>query len=175
MQDVILMEHSKNLPACKRSYPLQDETETHRFGAQLSTILQRGDCLLFYGDLGMGKTTLVRGILNGFARKDGMESLDVPSPTFTLVQIYDFSGVTCYHYDLYRLPEEDNDDALMEIGFAESCEDGIVLAEWPDRLGHSTPAHALRITLHDTANENGRICTIEGSAAWATRLESVKG
>jgi tRNA threonylcarbamoyl adenosine modification protein YjeE len=168
------MEHSKNLQACKLSYPLADEAETLRFGQALSTILRRGDCLLFYGDLGMG------GILNGLAHADGLDHIDVPSPTFTLVQIYNFSQTTCYHYDLYRLPDdEDNEYALMEIGFTDSLDDGVVLAEWPERLGHAIPNHALRLTLHPTADADGRICTLDCSAEslsyWTDRLHHVKG
>lgn len=174
------MEHSKNLPACKRSYHhslfLKDEQHTLRVGQALAPFLRRGDCVLFYGDLGMGKTTLIRGILSAIAQQDGITHLDVPSPTFTLVQHYDFSHVPCYHYDLYRLPEEPQPHALMEIGFDDSLDDGVVLVEWPERLGDAIPADALCVTLHSHPDyEDGRNIILDGSAAWSERLSAVKG
>jgi tRNA threonylcarbamoyl adenosine modification protein YjeE len=174
------MEHSKNLPACKRSYhqssSLTNEQDTLHFGRALAPLLRRGDCLLFYGDLGMGKTTLIRGILSGLAQQDGLAHLDVPSPTFTLVQNYHFSALNCYHYDLYRLPEEDNHAALLEIGFDDSLDDGVVLAEWPERLGDDIPHDALCITLQQSPDQtDGRHITLHGSAIWTDRLSTLKG
>lgn len=164
------MNHSKTLLTCN----LPDEAATLAFGRRLSTILKRGDCVLFNGDLGMGKTTLIRGLLAGAAAQHGLSDLDVPSPTFTLVQIYPFPDITYYHYDLYRLPEEDNEGALTEIGFDESLNDGVALTEWPQRLGHAAPKESLSVTLSPGASDDARICTLSGDGLWASRLNALE-
>lgn len=160
------MQLSKKSPVCKVTKSLESEDATLQFGRLLSGLLTRGDCLLFEGDLGMGKTTMIRGILSGAAAQHGQSALDVPSPTFTLVQIYPFPDVTFYHYDLYRLPDDENNaTALMEIGFDESVEDGIALVEWPQRLGNNGPRDALHVTLENGPGDS-RICTLSGDGRW---------
>jgi tRNA threonylcarbamoyl adenosine modification protein YjeE len=164
------VQHSKILYRCN----LPDEAATLAFGQRLSTLLKQGNCVLFHGDLGMGKTTLIRGLLAGAAQDHGLTALDVPSPTFTLVQIYPFPDVIYYHYDLYRLPEENNEGALTEIGFDESLNDGIVLVEWPERLGQATPSDALIVTLAPGQNDGARECHLSGDARWISRLNALE-
>jgi tRNA threonylcarbamoyladenosine biosynthesis protein TsaE len=105
---------------------LADEAATLAFGGRLAAAL-RGDELIFLeGDLGMGKTTLVRGLLRGLGY-----SGSVKSPTYTLIEPYEFDGWRIYHLDLYRIA----DPAELEfIGLDELMEErAIVLVEWPDR------------------------------------------
>ena len=92
------------------------------------------------GELGSGKTTLARAILRAAA---GDPNLIVPSPTFTLVEIYETPRGTFWHFDLYRLeaPEQ-----VFELGWEEALAEGIVLIEWPERLGDLLPPH-LSVTL----------------------------
>ena len=104
-----------------RDITLADEAATTRLGAALAQHVAAGDALLLNGDLGMGKSTLARGLIRALTRPDE----DVPSPTFTIVQFYE--GLTpVAHFDLYRLedPEE-----IQEIGLYEALEDGAVLIE----------------------------------------------
>ena len=158
-------DHSKIIRQCN----LSDPEATLAAGRDFAPVLRRGDCVLFYGDLGMGKTTFIRGVLNGLAERAGQGALDVPSPTFTLVQLYDGAGVTVHHYDLYRLPDETTADMLTEIGFDDAIQDGIALVEWPERLGAHTPSDALQVILSDD-DKGGRVCTFQGDAPWAKRL-----
>ncbi len=114
--------------------------------------------LLLEGPLGAGKSTLARAFIRTLMHD---EKLAVPSPTFTLAQTYETpGGGEIWHYDLWRL---DGPAALEELGWDEA-QTGIVLVEWPDRLGSFTPQHALRLTLsHDG---DGRVIDLAGDERW---------
>lgn len=105
---------------------LPDEAATLQLGEDLALALRQGDVVALHGDLGMGKSTLARALIRAIADDD---ELEVPSPTFTLVQRYPLR-LPVQHFDLYRLsdPEE-----LEELGLGEALADGIALVEWPDR------------------------------------------
>ncbi len=143
---------------------LADPGATAALGARLFPLLQAGDIVALRGDLGMGKTTLVRGLVQ---RALGPET-DVPSPTFTLVQTYDLDGMELWHFDLYRLetPEE-----VFELGVEEAFIDCISLIEWPDRMGPYLPHEHLEIRLRQDGD--GRSAAISGSADWRARLEGL--
>lgn len=119
---------------------LPDEAETLALGAALATSIFSGVVVHLCGDLGAGKTTLVRGLLRrlGYAE-------NVRSPTYTLVELYAISSLDFYHFDFYRFdqPEEYLDAGLDEYFSG----DGICLVEWPERAAPYLPAPDLRITL----------------------------
>jgi tRNA threonylcarbamoyladenosine biosynthesis protein TsaE len=120
--------------------PLADETATEQLGATLAARLKPGDVVGLKGELGAGKTTLARAILRA-ATDD--PALIVPSPTFTLVEVYDTPQGTYWHFDLYRL---ETPEQVFELGWEEARAEGIVLLEWPERLGPLLPKH-LSVTL----------------------------
>ncbi len=122
------------------SFFLPDEAATERLGALLADRLRPRDVVTLRGGLGAGKTTLARAILRAAS---GDPELVVPSPTFTLVEVYDTRRGVFWHFDLYRLeaPEQ-----VFELGWEEARTDGIVLLEWPERLGTLLPQH-LSVTL----------------------------
>ncbi len=139
---------------------LPDLAATHALAARLAGLLRAGDAVLLEGPLGAGKSELARAVLRAAARDPALE---VPSPTFTLVQSYDLPAGPAHHFDLYRL---DGPDGLAELGWDEARE-GIVLVEWPDRLGPERPSDALTITLAPLAAEDARRATLSG---WDERL-----
>ena len=134
----MLKSRQRKMPAF--SMPLADETATAALGAALADRLQPGDVVGLYGELGSGKTTLARGILRAAA---GDPDLIVPSPTFTLVEVYETPHGPYWHFDLYRLEEPQQ---VFELGWEEALAEGIVLVEWPERLGTLLPKH-LSVTL----------------------------
>lgn len=133
---------------------LPDEAATERLGADLAGRLRPRDVVALRGGLGVGKTTLVRAILRAAT---GDRDLLVPSPTFTLVEVYDTARGTFWHFDLYRL---DDPGQALELGWEEARAEGIALVEWPDRLGALLPPDRLTVTLTDAGG--GRRAVLEG-------------
>ncbi len=140
---------------------LADEAATAALGRRLASLIVAGDVVLLEGVLGAGKTTLVRALLRAAC---GQAGLEVPSPTYTLVQSYEApGGLVLHHYDLWRLA---GPGGLAELGFEEALA-GVVLVEWPDRLGGLRPAAALTVTLEvmpglERAGRRARLSGWEG-------------
>lgn len=147
---------------------LPDAEATTRLGQIIAPLLAAGDSVLLYGPLGMGKSTLARGLIRALTTPDE----DVPSPTFTLVQFYD-SEPPVAHFDLYRLtrPEE-----AFEIGLDEALDEGCAVIEWPERLGEA-PERFLgpdRLTLIIAEDGDGRLATVSGAGRWETLIDHVR-
>lgn len=146
------------------TFDLPDEQATAALGAALAGIVEAGDAILLDGDLGAGKTVLARGLIQAAVGED----IEVPSPTFTLVQDYETPRILIHHFDLYRL---EHPDELLEIGIEDALAEGVSLFEWPDRLGPWTPRHALTIRLRIA--DGARTAEIDGPPAWRERLTSL--
>ena len=146
---------------------LPDLAATDAFGRRLAKLLRRGDVVALKGGLGVGKTTLARAIVAGLSPEQG----EVPSPTFTLVQVYDLPGAPVWHFDLYRLtrPEE-----AWELGLEEALAGAISLIEWPERLGGLLPADRLEVALAPGEGENARRARIVAHGAWRARLAGLE-
>jgi tRNA threonylcarbamoyl adenosine modification protein YjeE len=141
---------------------LSDELATLRFGEDVAAALRAGDVVALKGDLGAGKTALARAVIRSLA---GDAALDVPSPTFTLVQSYE-TRLPVAHFDLYRLgtPSE-----LDELGFGEQAAEAVTLVEWPERAGDRLPSDAIEIALEH--QREGRLARISAPAAALARLQ----
>lgn len=113
---------------------------TAALGRDVAARLRAGDAILLEGPLGAGKSALARAILRALL---GDPALTVPSPTFTLLQTYDAPDFPVAHFDLWQL---DHPSALIELGWDEA-RNGVVIVEWPDRLGPYRPENAFTITL----------------------------
>ncbi|MEQ8964400.1 MAG: tRNA (adenosine(37)-N6)-threonylcarbamoyltransferase complex ATPase subunit type 1 TsaE [Azospirillaceae bacterium] len=147
---------------------LEGEAATIALAQALAPALAPGAVITLAGDLGTGKTVFARALIRHAA---GAPDLEVPSPTFTLVQVYDTPDMVIWHFDLYRLsdPEE-----VVELDWDEALA-GVVLVEWPDRLGDRLPADRLAVTLgHDAggpeADPEHRRITLEATGPTSRRL-----
>lgn len=136
---------------------------TGDLATRLARAVRPGDAILLSGMLGAGKSVFSRAFLRAAC---GDPEMEVPSPTYTLVQAYDAEVAPIAHFDLWRL---DGSGGLHELGWDDACE-GIVLVEWPDRLEELTPADALRIDLLVTGEET-RSARIEGWDDRSVRAE----
>ena len=141
---------------------LSDLEATEAFGIRLAGALAPGDVVALFGDLGAGKTTLSRGILHGLGFRG-----EVASPTFPIVQTYDPPDLRLpvWHVDLYRI--EDFEE-IEELALAEGRQGGVMLIEWPERLGPALWPDSLRLHL-SIAGRGERALTAEVPAAWEGR------
>ena len=138
---------------------LADEAATIAAGVKLAKLLRPGDVIAMTGDLGAGKTTLVRGLLQALGH-DG----EVPSPSFAIVQPYEDVEPPVWHADLYRVEDVAE---LAELGL-DSLSEGVLVVEWPERAGPGAWPDALRLSL-EILDPKRRRLTAEVPTAWEGR------
>jgi tRNA threonylcarbamoyladenosine biosynthesis protein TsaE len=146
---------------------LPNEAATADLAARLAARAKLGDVIGLQGELGSGKTSFARAFIRALG--DGSE--EVPSPTFTLVEIYAFAGKPpVWHFDLYRLsaPSE-----IYELGIEDAFAEGISLIEWPERLGKLLPAEHLLLALRQGGAPNARRAHLAATPGWAGRLGGI--
>lgn len=147
---------------------LKDLAATEAVAAALARRARRRDVIALRGGLGAGKTAFARAFIR--ARPGGADVAEVPSPTFTLVQVYDLPEVPVWHFDLYRLT---NAEEAWELGIEEAFAEAISLIEWPERLGALLPEERLDIVLAPGDIPEGRRATLTGRGDWGTRLDDL--
>jgi hypothetical protein len=149
------------------SVTLPNEQATRRFMIDIAIALEPGDLITLSGDLGAGKTTFARALIRHLADD---ETIEVPSPTFTLMQTYELPRHTVVHADLYRIA---GSSELAELGFDDLPDEAIVLMEWPDRAAGFLPADRLDIafTLAPQLGPDVRNARVTGYGAFAQRAE----
>lgn len=124
----------------------QSAAETRTLGAKLANQLREGDVLLLFGDMGVGKSELTRGVAKGLGVKGY-----VPSPSFTILQVHDSGRLPLYHFDWYRL---NSAEELYELSMDEYLYgEGVAVVEWPQRAEDAVPERHLRITLTSVGEE----------------------
>ena len=136
---------------------LKYDGDTLALGATLAEVVVPGDIIALTGDLGAGKTTLARGLIHALCGE-----IEVPSPTYTLVQMYDTPKGEIWHCDMFRL-EQPRD--AYELGLIEAFDTAICLIEWPDKLGELLPDNCLSIDIG--FDGEGRIARLSG---WENRF-----
>jgi tRNA threonylcarbamoyladenosine biosynthesis protein TsaE len=143
---------------------LSSESDTAQLGETLAKYARAGDCFLLHGQIGAGKSALARAFIRSLL---GPET-EVPSPTFTLVQTYEFGDVEIWHADLYRL--SDTQEAV-ELGLTDAMNDQICLIEWPELMEGLTPETALDIEL--AVASDCHLATLTYGDNWCKRLVEV--
>jgi tRNA threonylcarbamoyladenosine biosynthesis protein TsaE len=158
-------------PSVTRTILLADDAATARAGAALAARLGPGDVVLLRGGLGAGKSALARAAIAALLAEDGRAE-DIPSPTFTLAQVYETARGEVWHADLYRLS---GPDEAAELGLSEAFGTAICFVEWPERLGPATPAGALTASLDFPGGaEQGRALTLSSDAPrWRAAIDAV--
>ncbi len=146
---------------------LADESATVELARLVAAATGPGDVLALSGDLGSGKTVFARAFIN--ARSTEPE--EVPSPTFTLVQEYQFPpDIAVYHFDLFRI---EHAEETIELGMDEAFQDGISLIEWPERIAGRLPDDRLEIIMTQGNEAGARQADLLGMGSWGPRLEKI--
>ncbi len=123
------------------------ERETIDYAREFAQGLCAGDVVLLRGDLGMGKSVFARAVIRALC---GDADLEVPSPTFTLVQTYDAEIGVIWHFDLYRLSDSEE---IYELGWEDALAGGVLLIEWPERLGGLLSLSYIDVTLSEVSGQ----------------------
>jgi tRNA threonylcarbamoyladenosine biosynthesis protein TsaE len=148
------------------TFYLPDETATAELAVRISALAEPGDVIALRGDLGTGKTSFARAFIRARSNSD----TEVPSPTFTLAQVYELEPAVIWHFDLYRLasPEE-----AWELGIEDAFSEGISLIEWAERLGPLLPERRLEVLFAFGDRPNARQAVLDPGTAWQARLAAI--
>ena len=129
---------------------------------KISQKLKNGDCVFLIGEIGVGKTTLTRHLINNIQSQKGLKETEVLSPTFNLLYEYEIKDLKIMHYDLYRIKKAEE---LEHLGIFSENEKTIKIVEWPDLI--KTPlSNKLEVHLEYGKNDNERKMNIHGLGKW---------
>lgn len=146
-----------------RTVRIDGEEEMRVLAVRLAQILKTGDVIALDAPMGAGKTVFARALVNALAPSEE----EVPSPTFTLVQVYDRQHPAIWHFDLYRLEKQQE---VLELGWEDARRMAVAVVEWPDRLGSLLPKDRLDITIGFTGDSDTvREVTFTPRGKWVGR------
>jgi N-acetylmuramate 1-kinase len=148
----------------KKNLEFKSQLETEQFAEMLSLWAKPGLVIELSGDLGSGKSTFARAFIKSLAKAD--DNFDIPSPSFSLVQLYDTTRVAVAHVDLYRLS---NATEVAELGLTELSESHIILVEWPDRMARKLSNHTL--SLNFSGRGDKRWVEVSAQGSWIEALK----
>ena len=141
---------------------LKSLEDTQNFSKNISKIISAGDIIFLYGDIGVGKTTFVRFLINHLESKNGIKKSDVLSPTFNIVYDYDIGDIKILHYDLYRLK---NYRDISQLGVFETSKDNIKIIEWPELI-EPKPKDRIDVQFQYSKSMDTRQAEITGFGKW---------
>ena len=136
--------------------------DTFDLSKKIGKLLSNGDMIFLYGEIGVGKTTFVRFLINFLESKDGIKNSEVLSPTFNIVYDYDVGDIKILHYDLYRLK---NYKDISQLGMFETSQDCIKIVEWPELI-ESKPKDRIDILFQYSKLMDSRKVKVVGFGKW---------
>ena len=141
---------------------LRSLKDTQNFSKKISKKIKTGDIIFIYGEIGVGKTTFVRYLINHLETKNKIKKSDILSPTFNIVYEYEIKKIKISHYDLYRLK---NRKDILELGMFENSKDSITIIEWPELI-KPKPIDRIDILLKYSKSTNSRKVKLTGHGKW---------
>mgnify|MGYP003389728983 FL=1 len=141
---------------------LKSLEDTKKFSENISKIINEGDIIFLYGEIGVGKTTFVRNIVNFLENKNKIKKSEVLSPTFNIVYDYNVGNFKILHYDLYRIK---NYNDISQLGMFETSHDHIKIIEWPELIKQK-PKNRIDISLKYSKLMESRKVKITGFGKW---------
>ena len=136
---------------------LKSLKETKNLSKKISKLIKNGDVILLYGQIGVGKTTFVRFLINNLQNKKKIKKCNVLSPTFNIVYDYNIKNIKILHYDLYRIK---NHNEIHELGIFENLSNTITIVEWPELI-KIKPKNRIEIWFKYTKSEKKRIAKLK--------------
>ena len=136
-----------------KRYVTTSADETEKVGAELRGQVKDNAFLALFGDLGAGKTAFVRGFIQSI-----LPEAIVTSPTYNIVNKYTFECKSIYHFDMYRITD---DDDLYSVGFYDYLDNGIIISEWSENIPFAIPDEYVKITIKKLSCDNEREITVE--------------
>ena len=141
---------------------LKSLKDTQNFSKKISKIVNKGDIIFLYGEIGVGKTSFARFFINFFESKNGVKNSDVLSPTFNIVYDYEVKDIKILHYDLYRLK---NYRDISQLGIFETSNNSIKIVEWPELI-KPKPKDRIDILFEYSKLMKSRKVKITGFGKW---------
>ena len=141
---------------------LKSLKDTKNLSKKISEIINAGDVIFLYGEIGVGKTTFVRFFINHLEVENGIKKSDILSPTFNIVYDYDIKKIKVQHYDLYRLK---NYKDILELGMFETSKNHIKIIEWPELI-EPKPKNRVDILFQYSKLKDSRKVKITGFGKW---------
>ena len=138
--------------------------DTFNLSKKIGKLLSNGDVILLYGEIGVGKTTFVRGLINNLEIEKGMNESQILSPTFNIVFDYEIKKLKIMHYDLYRLK---NNADINELGIFAEIKDHITLIEWPELIEKKPENRFEMFFSYSEENLKKRNLKIKGYGKWS--------
>lgn len=132
----------------KENYFTFSPEETETLGRQLMSRLEYPEFIALYGDLGVGKTAFVKGLISSV-----LPDAVVTSPTYNIVNKYTFGNKNIFHFDMYRITD---DDDLYSVGFYDYLDDGIVISEWSENIPDAIPERYIKVTIEKLDHESDK-------------------
>ena len=136
--------------------------DTKELSKKISQIVRKSDIIFLYGEIGAGKTTFVRFLINHLEVKNNIEKSDVLSPTFNIVNDYEIKKIKILHYDLYRLKSYND---ILELGIFDTADNYIKIIEWPELI-KSKPKDRIDIIFNYSNDKDSRKVEIIGIGKW---------
>ena len=134
------------------------ERDTANLAKKFSRFLKKGDIVFLYGEIGVGKTTFVRYLINNFQKQNNSTVTEIPSPTFNLVHEYEVKNLLIQHYDLFRLKHKNE---IKNIGLLENAQDVLTLIEWPEKI-ENKPKNSINLYFNYDQSLDKRFLSISG-------------
>ena len=138
--------------------------DTFNLSKKIGKVLSNGDVIFLYGEIGVGKTTFVRGLINNLEVEKGMDKSQILSPTFNIVFDYEIKKLKIMHYDLYRLK---NSTDINELGIFTEIKDHITLIEWPELIEKKPEDRVEMFFSYTEENLKKRNIKISGYGKWS--------
>jgi tRNA threonylcarbamoyladenosine biosynthesis protein TsaE len=142
---------------------LKNKEQTKKFASKLAKVVKLGDIITLSGNLGAGKTSFAQYFIKALSDAE----IEVTSPTFNLLHVYQLKVIEIWHFDLYRLK---NGDEIYELGIEDAFLNGVSLIEWPEIIQSILPKDRLDLRIDFSSNKDERIITWKGSSRWTELL-----